>query len=295
MTHWKNITLNLTGSNLEEISDRLMELEVLSVSIRDKRKPEDSNWFHESKLPISMHNDTHEIVLLVHKKYPTKKLLNDISTLLKLPTYPEYSEKIFKDKDWVLYTQNQFKEVQISERMRVIPPWQQTDKFKGISITIDPGKGFGTGSHPTTQLCLQWLDKYLKHGDTFLDYGAGSGVLSIAAMALGAKDAVGIEIDTHAIQNAKHNSELNSFKIPFYNDNAKILNHSFDIVCANILSNVLIDLSTELKSFTRKKLILSGILLDQIDKVIKVFSDWIELKHFSEKEGWVLLYGELES
>ena len=78
MTHWKNITLNLTGSNLEEISDRLMELEVLSVSIRDKRKPEDSNWFHESKLPISLHNDTHEIVLLVHKKYPTKKLLNDI-------------------------------------------------------------------------------------------------------------------------------------------------------------------------------------------------------------------------
>ena len=112
---------------------------------------------------------------------------------------------------------------------------------------------------------------------------------------LRAKDAVGIEIDTHAIQNAKHNSELNSFKIPFYNDNAKILNHSFDIVCANILSNVLIDLSTELRSFTRKKLILSGILLDQIDKVIKVFSDWIELKHFSEKEGWVLLYGELES
>ena len=97
------------------------------------------------------------------------------------------------------------------------------------------------------------------------------------------------------VQNAKHNSELNSFKIPYYNTNTTILNHSFDIVCANILSNVLIDLSTELRSFTRKKLILSGILLDQIDKVIKVFSDWIELKHFSEKEGWVLLYGELES
>ena len=295
MTHWKNITLNLKGSNLEEISDRLMELEVLSVTIRDKRKPEESDWFHENKIPISLHNDTHEIVLLVDGKYPTKKLLNDISTLLKLPKDPEYSEKIFKDKDWILYTQNQFKEVQISERMRVIPPWQQTDKFKGISITIDPGKGFGTGSHPTTQLCLQWLDKYLKHDDSFLDYGAGSGILSIAAMALGAKDVVGIEIDTHAVQNAKHNSELNSFKVPFYKTNATILNHSFDIVCANILSNVLIDLSTELRSFTRKKLILSGILLDQIDKVIKVYSDWIELKHHSEKEGWVLLYGELES
>ena len=295
MTHWKNITLNLKGSNLEEISDRLMELEVLSVTIRDKRKPEESDWFHEKKIPISLHNDTHEIVLLVDGKYPTKKLLNDISTLLKLPKDPEYSEKIFKDKDWILYTQNQFKEVQISERMRVIPPWQQTDKFKGISITIDPGKGFGTGSHPTTQLCLQWLDKYLKHDDSFLDYGAGSGILSIAAMALGAKDAVGIEVDTHAVQNAKHNSELNSFDIPYYNTNAKILNQSFDIVCANILSNVLIDLSTELKSFTRKRLILSGILYDQIDKVINVYSDWIELKHHSEKEGWVLLYGELES
>ena len=74
MTHWKNITLNFTGSNLEEISDRLMELEVLSVTIRDKRKPEDSNWFHENTIPISLHNDTHEIVLLVNEKYPTKKL-----------------------------------------------------------------------------------------------------------------------------------------------------------------------------------------------------------------------------
>ena len=138
------------------------------------------------------------------------------------------------------------------------------------------------------------MEEYSPNNDSFLDYGTGSGILSIAAMSLGAKHATGIDIDKHAIQNAKHNSELNGFNISFYNSNSEILNQSFDTVCANILSNTLIDISSNLKHLTKKRLILSGILFDQIDKVINIYSDWINLKPYSEEEGWVLLHGELQ-
>ncbi len=294
MAYWKNITLNLKGSELKEVADKLIELDVLSVTIKDKNKPEESNWFDDNKAPIKLHSDTHEIILLVEEQYPTKILLNDISTLLELDHYPEYSIRKFKDEDWAAYTQDQFKEILISEKMRIIPPWHLKNDFQGVTITIEPGSGFGTGSHPTTQLCLKWLEEYSPNNDSFLDYGTGSGILSIAAMSLGAKHATGIDIDKHAIQNAKHNSELNGFNISFYNSNSDILNQSFDTVCANILSNTLIDISSDLKHLTRKRLILSGILYDQIDKVINIYSDWIDLKPYSVEEGWVLLHGELQ-
>ena len=293
--HWKNITLNLKESELKEVADKLMELDILSVTIVDKNIPERSNWFDENKNLVTLHSDTHDIILLVEEQYPTKILLNDLSTLLELDHYPEYSIIKFKDEDWVAYTQGQFKEIIISEKMRIIPPWHQNNDFKGATITIDPGSGFGIGSHPTTRLCLKWLEEYLPNNDSFLDFGTGSGILSIAAMLLGAKEVTGIDIDNRAIKNAKHNSKINGFDISFYNSHLEILNQSYDTVCANILSNILIDISSDLKHLTNKRLILSGILNDQIDKVISTYSDWIDLRLHAEEEDWVLLEGKLKS
>ena len=293
--YWKNITLNLKESELKEVADKLMELDILSVTILDKNIPERSNWFDENKTPITLHSDTHKIILLVNEQYPTKKLLDDISNLLELDHVPIYSVKKFKDEDWAEYTQGQFKEIIISEKMRIIPPWHQNNDFKGATITIDPGSGFGIGSHPTTRLCLKWLEEYLPNNDSFLDFGTGSGILSIAAMSLGAKEATGIDIDYRAIKNAKHNSKLNGFDISFYNSHLEISNQSYDTVCANILSNILIDISSNLKHLTNKRLILSGILNDQTDKVISAYSEWIDLRLHSEEEDWVLLEGELKS
>ena len=104
MVHWKNITLNLKESELKEVADKLMELDILSVTILDKNIPERSNWFDENKTPITLHSDTHKIILLVNEQYPTKKLLDDISNLLELDHVPKYSVKKFKDEDWAEYT-----------------------------------------------------------------------------------------------------------------------------------------------------------------------------------------------
>ena len=150
MVYWKNITLNLKESELKEVADKLMELDILSVTILDKNIPERSNWFDENKTPITLHSDTHKIILLVNEQYPTKKLLDDISNLLELDHVPKYSVKKFKDEDWAAYTQGQFKEIIISEKMRIIPPWHQNNDFKGATITIDPGSGFGIGYKPKT-------------------------------------------------------------------------------------------------------------------------------------------------
>mgnify|MGYP001406318059 CR=1 FL=1 len=138
------------------------------------------------------------------------------------------------------------------------------------------------------------LTKYSsKKKKIILDYGSGSGILSILAKKLGAVQSVGIDIDDKALKNSKTNAILNKTEIELYNSNKQICNKIFDIVAANILYDVLIKISPELKKITRKKLILSGILKNQVAHIVKCFSNWIELRPYEEQEGWYLLCGEL--
>jgi len=290
---WKNITLNIPGEKLDDLIDDIIELEVLSVTVKDKRSPKTSDWFHYNDKQMIIHGDTHYIILLVEFDYPTEKLIHEISKKLNPNTPFEYFENLFHDTDWVKHTQSKFNEIIISPSLRIVPPWKIDENFKGNTIIIDPGSGFGTGSHPTTQLCLQWLEKNIKQSNSILDYGTGSGILSIAARALGVKHITGVDIDTRAIENANHNSELNGYDIPFLDLNYKSIEHSFDIVVANILSITLTKLSPVLKNITLKKIVLCGVLDHQTDSVIKAFSDWIQLDIKTKSRGWNLLSGEL--
>ena len=149
------------------------------------------------------------------------------------------------------------------------------------------------GTHPTTQLCLRWMEQNIVSGDSFLDFGSGSGVLSIFAKKLNCIKVEGIEIDQKAIDNAKHNIKLNKVNIPFHRSEQNIKKNSFDNVVANILSETLIDLSPKLRLLTKKRLALSGILNNQVDRIIKKFSEWIELRVHAKYDDWVILDGEL--
>ena len=293
MKYWKNITIDLPEMNLKNAMDKLLEMNIVSVTILDKREVKDSNWFHNHTKPLSFNHKTHQISILIDDEYETIKLINNIKEKLDLKKSPHFVEKRFKDQDWNKYTQSQFNEIIVSKSLRIIPPWIDKQGFEGNTIIIQPGSGFGTGTHPTTQLCLKWLESNDISGDSLLDFGSGSGVLAITARKLGVSFTEGIEIDSKAIDNANHNAMLNGVDIYFHNTEESLKGDSYDNVIANILSDTLINISPKLKKLTSKRLALSGILIDQAERVIEAYSDWICLKVSEEMDGWIILDGKL--
>ena len=293
MKYWKNITIDLPEMNLNNAMDKLLEMNIVSVTILDKRQVKDSNWFHDHTKPLFFSHKTHQISILIDDEYDTIKLISNIKEKLDLKESPHFVEKRFKDQDWNKYTQNQFNEIIVSKSLRIIPPWVDKQGFDGNTIIIQPGSGFGTGTHPTTQLCLKWLESKDIGGDSLLDFGSGSGVLAITARKLGTSLTEGIEIDPKAIDNANHNAMLNGVDIYFHNTEESLKGDSYDNVIANILSDTLINISPKLKKLTSKRLALSGILIDQAERVIEAYSDWICLKVSEEMDGWIILDGKL--
>ena len=293
MKYWKNITIDLPEMNLEDAMDKLLEMNIVSVSILDKREVKDSNWLHDHTKPLAFSHKNHHISILIDDQYDTIKLIDNIRRKLDLKESPYFVEKRFKDQDWNTYTQSQFNEIIISKSLRIIPPWVNKQGFEGNTIIIQPGSGFGTGTHPTTQLCLKWLQNDDMSGDSLLDYGSGSGVLAITAKKLGTSFVEGIEIDPKAIDNANYNAMLNGVDIHFHKTEESLKDDRYDNVVANILSDTLINISPNLKKLTRKRLALSGILIGQVERVIDTYSDWIYLKVSEEIDNWVLLDGKL--
>ena len=279
--------------NLNDAMDKLLEMNIVSVTILDKREVKDSDWFHDHTKPLAFSHKTHQISILIDDEYETIKLIDNIKIKLDLKESPYFVEKRFKDQDWNTYTQSQFNEIIVSKSLRIIPPWLNKQGFEGNTIIIQPGSGFGTGTHPTTRLCLKWLEKNDINSDSLLDFGSGSGVLAITARKLGASFVEGIEIDAKAIDNANHNAMLNGVDIHFHKTEKSLKDHSYDNVVANILSDTIINISPKLKKLTRKRLALSGILIDQVERVIDTYSDWICLKVSEEIDDWVLLNGKL--
>lgn len=293
MKYWKNITIDLPEMNLNDAMDKLLEMNIVSVTILDKREVKDSDWFHDHTKPLAFSHKTHQISILIDNEYETIKLIDSIKIKLDLKESPYFVEKRFKDQDWNTYTQSQFNEIIVSKSLRIIPPWVNKQGFEGNTIIIQPGSGFGTGTHPTTRLCLKWLERNDISNDSLLDFGSGSGVLAITARKLGASFVEGIEIDAKAIDNANHNAMLNGVDIHFHKTEESLKDDSYDNVVANILSDTIINISPKLKKLTRKRLALSGILIDQVERVIDTYSDWICLKVSEEIDDWVLLNGKL--
>jgi len=196
------------------------------------------------------------------------------------------------DQDWVRLTQSQFKPLQIGERFWIVPSWESAPDPAAINLVLDPGAAFGTGSHPTTRLCLQWLIEHLRGGEVVLDYGCGSGILAIAAMKLGASRALGIDIDPQAVLAARANAMQNriaaEFRDPDRSDDTR-----FDVVLANILANPLIVLAPLLARVTRAggRIVLSGVLDTQAEEVAEAYAPWFEVSTARVVEGWALITG----
>jgi len=196
------------------------------------------------------------------------------------------------DADWVALTQRQFQPIRAGERLWIVPTWHAPPEPDAINVFLDPGSAFGTGSHPTTRLCLAWLERNVRRGDGVLDYGCGSGILAIAAMKLGASRARAVDIDPLALEAARYNARANGVRVEVVDAHLGFPGDA-RITVANILANPLRMLAPTIASHTRPggAIALSGILEAQADEVIAAYAPWAALEAAEREAGWVLVAG----
>jgi ribosomal protein L11 methyltransferase len=209
-----------------------------------------------------------------------------------LTAAPHYVVEEVADADWVRASQAQFEPIRISERLWIVPSWHSAPDPGAINIALDPGLAFGTGSHPTTRLCLQWLERHVRPGLCVLDYGCGSGILAIGAMKLGARAAVGVDVDPVAVAAARENAARNGVAARFIGTDSPLVLVA-DLVVANILANPLKVLAPVLAAHCRPggRIALAGILAPQTDALAAAYAPWFDVTRFADDDGWVCLDG----
>lgn len=205
---------------------------------------------------------------------------------------PDFRVTDVEEQDWVRLTQSQFDPIRISDRLWIVPSWHAPPDPAALNIILDPGLAFGTGSHPTTRLCLDWLEERLSPTQSVIDYGCGSGILAIAAGKLGAARVCGIDIDEQAVISSRYNAARNNVPAEFSNAEAP-LPPPADIVLANILANPLKVLAPLLARLTLPggSVVLSGILSAQAEEMAAIYRNWFDLEPPTAEQGWVLLTG----
>ena len=291
---WISVILQADATRAEALSEALMEHGALSVSIDDADAGTDAEkpQFGEPGMHPASLWDHSRVVALFDTDADLAEALATASAAAGLDAVPPFTIEEVAEQNWVQLTQSQFDPIRVSERLWIVPSWHEAPDPNAIVLVLDPGMAFGTGSHPTTRLCLEWLERTVKGGESMLDYGCGSGILAIAAAKLGAGDVHGVDIDLQAVSAARSNAERNEVAAHF-DDSAKELRGQFDIVVANILSNPLKALAPAICSHVRPggRLALSGILAEQADDLIACYAPYIPLAVADTRDGWVCLAG----
>ncbi|SFZ75665.1 50S ribosomal protein L11 methyltransferase [Chitinimonas taiwanensis] len=289
---WQELRIHANSTHAEALSDALFDLGALSVSIEDAAAGTEMEKpiFGEPGMPLEQLWDESVVVVLLEEDSDAELMVTAAANVVGIAP-PRHSVSRVEEQDWVRLTQSQFDPIQVSERLWITPTWHAATP-NAINIALDPGLAFGTGSHPTTWLCLQWLDAEVRAGESVLDYGCGSGILAISAKLLGAGEVHGVDIDAQAMTASAQNAEQNHVAAQFFLPDAAP-ERSYDLVVANILTNPLKMLMPLLASRCRSggRLVLSGILAEQAEDIIGIYAPMFSLAVSAEREGWVRIAG----
>ena len=291
---WLRLTATVPPQQAENLSEALLEFGALSVDLHDADAdtPAEQAIFGEPGEPGAQLWSHNCVTALFAEDAPIEAIMLQAARAVGLAQPPAWRTETLEDNDWVRLTQAQFEPIRISQRLWIVPTWHTPSDPDALNITLDPGLAFGTGSHPTTRLCLRWLDANIRGGETVLDYGCGSGILAIAALKLGASGAIGVDVDAQAVQASRDNATANRVAARFcLPDDAP--KQQADIVVANILTNPLKLLAPLLASSARPggQIVLSGILEEQADDVAKLYAQWFDLAPAIVEDGWACLSG----
>lgn len=292
---WLCAILHVDEAAVEELTDALLAVGALAVDVQDAAAgtaAERPIFAEPGEMPATgwQANSVSALFALdadLHVAIPQALIGAGLAPAT------EFRIERVEDADWVRLTQSQFQPLQITSRLWVVPSWHVPPDPAAVNIVLDPGVAFGTGAHPTTRLCLRWLDQVVTPDVDVLDYGCGSGILAIAAMKLGARSARGIDIDPQAVLAARDNAGRNQVAADFAAaaDDAPV--RPAQIVVANILANPLMVLAPLLSRLTLPggRIALSGILVEQTQSVLDAYAADFVMQSTDNDEGWVLLTG----
>ncbi|MGE8294226.1 MAG: 50S ribosomal protein L11 methyltransferase [Pseudomonas sp.] len=287
---WLQVRLAITPEQAETYEDALLEVGAVSVTFMDAEdqpifEPDLGTtplWTHTHLLAL-FEADTDETALIAHLQ------------LLCGGTLPEHHVERIEDQDWERSWMDNFQPMRFGQRLWIVPSWHAAPEPDAVNLLLDPGLAFGTGTHPTTALCLEWLDGQTLDNCSVLDFGCGSGILAIAALLLGAPQAVGTDIDPQALEASRDNASRNGIdpaRFPVYLP-ADLPQQPADVVVANILAGPLVSLAPQITALVKAggRLALSGILAEQADEVRAAYAGAFDLDPTATKDGWVRISG----
>lgn len=288
---WIQLKLNATSANAEDIGELLMSNGALSATFTDAQ---DTPVFEPLPGETRLWGDT-DITGLYEADSDMQAIVEILKKSPLLADDFAFKVEQLEDKDWEREWMDNFHPMQFGERLWICPSWKPVPDENAVNVMLDPGLAFGTGTHPTTALCLAWLDGQDLQDKIVLDFGCGSGILAIAALKLGAKRVIGIDIDPQAITASRDNAERNgvSEQLELYLPDDLPEGILADVLVANILAGPLRELSGSIEALVQKngKLALSGILEQQADELIETYSQWFDMDAVQVKEEWARLSG----
>lgn len=290
---WIQIKLNATDVNAEAIGDMLMEdTGALSVTFLDAK---DTPVFEPMPGETRLWGET-DILALYDATSDTDLILSQIRNSKMLSDDFAYKVEQIEDKDWEREWMENFHPMKFGERLWICPSWRDIPEPDAVNVMLDPGLAFGTGTHPTTALCLEWLEGLDLQGKTVVDFGCGSGILAIAAIKLGAEKVIGIDIDPQAILASKDNAQRNGVaeKLELYLPQDQPEGLLADVVVANILAGPLRELSGVISSLVKPsgQLAMSGVLDTQAEDVASYYQSQFELDEIIEMQEWCRISGQ---
>ncbi|MBB3306191.1 MULTISPECIES: 50S ribosomal protein L11 methyltransferase [unclassified Enterobacter] len=288
---WIQIKINSTGENAETLSDALMDVGAVSVTFQDTH---DNPVYEPLPGETLLWGDT-DVIGLFDAETEMSDVVAELSQHPLLGSAFCHKIEQIEDKDWEREWMDNFHPMRFGERLWICPSWRDVPDPDAVNVMLDPGLAFGTGTHPTTSMCLTWLDGLDLHGKTVIDFGCGSGILAIAALKLGAAQAIGIDIDPQAIQASRDNAERNgvSERLALYLPHQQPDNLQADVVVANILAGPLRELAPLISVLPKAggHLGLSGVLASQAEGVCAAYAEQFELDPVAEKEEWCRITG----
>ncbi|MBG0843679.1 50S ribosomal protein L11 methyltransferase [Ectopseudomonas chengduensis] len=287
---WLQVRLAITPEQAETYEDALLEVGAVSVTFMDA---EDQPIFEPDLGTTPLWSNTHLLALFEADTDETALLAH--LQLLCGGALPEHHVERIEDQDWERSWMDGFQPMRFGQRLWIVPSWHAAPQPDAVNLLLDPGLAFGTGTHPTTALCLEWLDSQNLDNCSVLDFGCGSGILAIAALLLGAPQAAGTDIDPQALEASRDNASRNGIdpaRFPVYLP-ADLPQQPADVVVANILAGPLVSLAPQITALVKGggRLALSGILAEQAEEVRAAYASAFDLDPTAIKDGWVRISG----
>lgn len=287
---WLQLRLAITPDQAEPMEDLLLGLGAVSVTFMDA---EDQPIFEPDLGTTPLWSHTH-LLALFEADTERQALIEQLRQLWP-QALPEHQFEDIADQDWERSWMDNFQPMRFGQRLWIVPSWHAAPEPEAVNLLLDPGLAFGTGTHPTTALCLEWLDNQHLDGLQVIDFGCGSGILAIAALLLGAERVVGTDIDPQALEASRDNARRNQLadeRLPLYLP-ADMPAEPADVLVANILAGPLVSLAPQLTSLVQPggRIALSGILAEQTGEILAAYRDAFELDPVADKDGWIRVTG----